>query len=248
MIDQPLDVQSVYILPDGSKGFFAARAADGYFQIYLAPMGGITEPVPLTTTPGHKMSPMLSADGNKIVFLQGSAVQQPDAECWTADMAVMNADGSNLYLLPAPLGWGVRHPSFSPDGSKIAMVLFECGFGGDSGIFIMNLDGSNLARITPDGPNGVLAVCPAFSPDGKQVVFSSVDGMSVYIVNTDGSGLKRLRSNGWDPLFIGDRIMFVSLGGKTQIYSMKADGTDVMQVTNDAFNDSFEVNVAWWQP
>jgi len=239
------DFHSVYLLPDGSKAVFAAHAADGYSQIYyLAPVDSSSEPVQLTTTPIHKMSPMLSADGSKIVFVQTSPLMQPDYDFWKVDIAIMNADGSNLNVIPAPLAMYLAHPSFSPDGSKLTAQFYGAGFGGDAGIFIMNADGTDPRRITPGGADGIAAERPAFSPDGNQIVFSSVGEMGVYIVNTDGSGLKKLTDYGWDPLFVGDRIMFVK---QDQIYKMKLDGTEVSRVTQNGQKHGFEMFV-WWQP
>ena len=61
----------------------------------------------------------------------------------------MNADGSNMvnltnkpgnYLGPAWSG-----PAWSPDGSKIA---FNIVVGYDSNIWVINIDGSNMKRLT----------------------------------------------------------------------------------------------------
>jgi Tol biopolymer transport system component len=192
---QLTDFNSVYVLSDGSKGVYAAQPIDnGYSQIYyLSALDGSTQPQQLTSTPVHKTSAMLSADGSKIVFLQLNPLQNdPDSHLiW--DVAVMDTNGSNLYVIPRPEGWYVSHPFFSPDGGTIVVALDQGAFG-DMGIFIMNADGSALRRLSPGGANGILAVAPAFSPDGKQVVFSSVgwNDVSIYIINTDGSGLQHI--------------------------------------------------------
>jgi dipeptidyl aminopeptidase/acylaminoacyl peptidase len=234
------DFHSVYVLPDGSKAVFAA--ADGYSQIYyLAPVDSTTEPVQLTTTPLHKINVMLSADGSRIAFLQFSPVQTGDYPKW--DVAVMDAHGSNLYVIPAPGIASFSHPYFSPDASKIVVAMGVAAFGADWDIYTMNADGTNLTRLTPDRFPGET---PAFSPDGNQIVFGSTASgdSSVYIMNTDGSGLKRVgpQDSKWrDPLFVSDRIMFVA---SREIYSIKPDGTDLRQVTNNTLEDSFERNPA----
>ncbi len=52
------------------------------------------------------------------------------------------------------------------------------------------------------------------------------------------------KNSGWeDPIFVGNRIMFVSRYGATEIYSMNTDGTDVMQVTNNIYKDAFEMSI-----
>ena len=228
---------SVYVLPDGSKGVFAARVDDGYSQIfYLAPFSSNATPIQLTTTPSHKTGAMLSADGSQITFMQERSGQVLPEE-YSFDIAVMNADGSNLHVLPLPFGLNFLHPFFSPDGSKITGAISMMGCFGECSVFTVNVDGTDFTRITPGGADGILAVAPAFSPDGKQVVFSSVGwgDVSLYIVNSDGSGLQRLgwTNAGWgDPLYVAGRLMFV---GNNQIYSMKPDGTDVKLVTGYAY-------------
>jgi dipeptidyl aminopeptidase/acylaminoacyl peptidase len=74
-----------------------------------------------------------SPDGNKILYLSGSAV---------SNLYIMNSDGSNKTLLASNAGMAC----FSSDGSKIFYINKSGQGGGD--IWIMNLDGSNKLAIT----------------------------------------------------------------------------------------------------
>jgi Tol biopolymer transport system component len=64
-------------------------------------------------------------------------------------------------------------------------------------IFVINVDGSDLTRLTnsPEPESW-----PDWSPDGQKIVFDS--GRSgdyyIYVMNADGSGLTRLAS-GFEP-------------------------------------------------
>jgi hypothetical protein len=81
---------------------------------------------------------------------------------------------------------------------------------------------------------------PAWSPDGLRLVFeSTLPGKSgVYVINRDGSGLRRLTPDsvesiqpGWSP--DGRRIVYTSdLGGHDEIYVMNADGSNPTRLTN----------------
>lgn len=237
---QTRDYHSVYVLPDGSKAVFTAKAADGYSQIYyLSPVDSTTQRVQLTTTPLHKTSAMLSGDGSKIVFTQ-FPVQTGEYPVW--DIAVMDTNGRNPYVIPAPAGLSFAHPSFSPDARKIVAAMGVGAFGADWYIYAMNADGSHLTKLT----DAVPGEAPTFSPDGNQIVFGSTASgdTSIYIMNTDGSGLKRVGqqdSNWRDPLFVGDRIMFLArVHVNTDILSIKPDGTGLRHVTSSVLEDAFE--------
>ncbi len=87
---------------------------------------------------------------------------------------------------------------------------------------------------------------PQLSPDGKTVAFTAqtVDMANntkptqIYVVPVDGGTPRRLTNDGmsntrprWTP--DSSRIVFVSdRNAGSQIWSMKADGTDVKQITN----------------
>ncbi len=83
-------------------------------------------------------------------------------------------------------------PVFSPDGKQIA---FMSGRDGNPEIYVMNVDGSNLRRLT-NHPAG--DTTPTWSPSGSQIAFTSDRSgkMQVYVMDsTDGSNLRRLTVN-----------------------------------------------------
>jgi Tol biopolymer transport system component len=74
-------------------------------------------------------------------------------------------------------------PAWSPDGEKIA---FESNRDGNSDIYVMNVDGSNIRRLTTDP---AIDCRPAWSPDGTKIAFQSQRSghWDIYIMNADGS-------------------------------------------------------------
>jgi WD40 repeat protein len=93
-----------------------------------------------------------------------------------------NLDGSDRKILP-----GVRTPSISPDGSKLAKDL-------DDGIYIVDLatDQKNHLDGTVEFDFG-----PLWTLDGSQIVFMRGNGSyDLFIVNVDGTGLRRLTNGG----------------------------------------------------
>jgi Tol biopolymer transport system component len=118
---------------------------------------------------------------------------------------------------------------------------------------MMRADGSHAHRLTTSW-----AEYPAFSPDGRTVVFlSRRDGnYEIYTIHADGSALRRLThtpEDEGDASFspTGNRILFASQRDSTdqssttgsgfetarQVYLMNADGSDQHPVIRDRASD-----------
>ena len=181
-----------------------------------------------TPTPLDVQTPAWSPDGRKLAF-----VSRRDGN---SEIYVINADGSgqeNLTQHPAR----DSHPSWSRDGRKLAFVSRRDG---NSEIYVMNADGSGLRNVTRAPSNDLH---PAWSPDGRAIAFVKMiqkkcapnppPGIpcnnyvtyepNLYVVNGDGSGLRRLRTQ-WAALINpswsadGKTIRFGS-------YLVQADGS-----------------------
>jgi TolB protein len=83
--------------------------------------------------------------------------------------------------------------ALSPQGDRIAFTTVL-----EADIYVVDVDGSNLVRLTSEREN----YTPAWSPDGQRIVFTSWsedatepeddEELGFYVVNADGSGLERL--------------------------------------------------------
>jgi len=127
------------------------------------------------------------------------------------------------------------NPLSSPIVSKIA---FRSERDGNWEIYVMNVDGSNIRRLTNNMARDDM---PRWSPDGKQIVFRSErDGnQEIYLMNSDGSNQRRLTNNDAkdsEPSFTpdGKRILFSSKRtGEWELYTMNLDGTDQKRVSTE---------------
>jgi TolB protein len=158
--------------------FVGLGTSPGY-DIYIINSDG-TNRRDLTNTQGYdERDPFFSYDGSKIVF---TSVRVTESEIW-----VMNSDGTNpVQLTSGP--WTNSGPAFSPDGSKIVFDRWPRGQAGFAEIYVMNADGSSVTQLT-DSPGTASNWRPRFSPDGRQIAFTSDrDGnREIYVMNADGS-------------------------------------------------------------
>lgn len=189
----------------------------------------------LTNNPEYDAEAIVSPDGKKIVF---TSKKHGDL-----DIYIMDSDGSNIKRLTDRFGYD-GGPWFSPDGKRIVWrawypeteeekLLWKKSMEGDYVIpvpldlWVMDADGSNKRRILH---NGASNFAPSWHPDGKRIIFSSnMDdwredlksyghNFELYIINDDGSGLKRLTYNK-----VFDGFPMFSPDGKKIVFSSNRD-------------------------
>lgn len=104
------------------------------------------------------LRPELSSDGEMFVARLARRTQD--------DIVLVKRDGTSWRDLTSDKYFD-RYPRWSPDAKRIA---FASDRSGGYEIWMLNVDGTNLRRVTYDSPKEGTSF-PVWSPDGKQLIF-----------------------------------------------------------------------------
>jgi Tol biopolymer transport system component len=193
---------------------------------------------------GFEGFPTLSPDG---AFLAYAAASDD-----VMDIFLERVGGGNPINLTKRDDSAQAMPAFSPDGQFIAFWSSQ----DDGGIHVMGATGESVRRLTSAGFD------PDWSPDGKKIVYAgegAFDPLSrnaqsaLFVVDAAGGEPQRLFEGDavdpeWSPN--GHRIAYWTNyvggtdSGDRDIWTVRADGTDPVAVTED-------VDVDWspvWSP
>jgi len=203
-------------------------------------------------------TPSYSPDGHELAFSRFDRVKDSIV---VAD-AKLRHPRRVFSFGHVPSAPSVGGPAWSPDGKRLAFVVsnengrrFKPVNG--TAIYVVNVDGSGLRRVTPWKLRAGAADELDWSPDGGRILFrtkpfaTTVTGGTLYTIRPDGTGLRRLTHfDPRDPLFgalqtgsyspDGSSICFATYHGAVEagpasrvpdVFVMSADGTDVRPVT-----------------
>jgi TolB protein len=168
--------------------------------------------------------------GQRVIF-SSQKTGNADSDIYSA-----RPDGSDVRQLTNGPGKNST-PSSSRDGKLIAFASTRDGE--KYQIYMMNVDGSNVRRLTTDSSIGFYN--PQFSPDGKRIVFYSEKGDGkdqVWVMNVDGSNKKMLTADighnifpGWSRN--GKKIIFSSSKRETNSSGSYVDGSYLYTINAD---------------
>lgn len=139
-------------------------------------------------------------------------------------------------------------------------IVFESERQGNSEIYAIDPDGSNLQQLTHTPGEKIRNWEPRWSPDGNSILFNSNrhgGEDEIYVMRADGSNVKRLTHtpgegrSSWAPVWSPDakKIAFTSDRDGTakgwsgyEIYVMDADGSNMQRLT---YQEGFDAPGDW---
>lgn len=170
---------------NGQIAFVSGRPADdGQADVYV--IGGPTEVAgaPLTTLPGQHRHPNWAPDASEIAYALHNGAT--DHDIWVHD-----ADSpASSRLTVSPLVTE-DHPTYSPDGTKIAFESEVTDGSNQRDILIMNADGSGTPVNLTNTATAVEST-PVWSPDGTTIYYArkannAATDFDIYLEPADNS-------------------------------------------------------------
>lgn len=212
---------------NGAASRASSAADDPVGDLYVVSSAGGTRHA-LTSTPGYETQPALSPDGRSIAL---------------GGIRLMNVDGSNERAVGTAVG---ERPRWSPDGRSLVYsagngslcgpTSWNCGF---TDVWTVNADGTGARKILD------MAVHPAWSPNGRQILFrdfvwgeSGGIVASLKVASPDGSNVRTLSraeaidgqhsSAAWSPN--GKWIAFNTYDRYHSLFVIRPDGSHRREV------------------
>jgi Tol biopolymer transport system component/DNA-binding winged helix-turn-helix (wHTH) protein len=130
------------------------------------------------THDGHEKIPV-GTDGSRLYFIQPSPVS----------IAQVGIAGGEIVQIPVAVPFLIDFDDVSPNGSNFLLETLEEG-SHSRGLWNIRIPGGPLRRLGEDYD-------AAFSPDGKSVIYSTLEG-DIYLVRGDGTENHKLTSVGPD--------------------------------------------------
>ena len=178
-------------------------------------------------------TPAFTPDGQSIVY---ASTASEVSQIYIADL-----DGRGFRRISYSRSIAVD-PAINPRTG--AQIAFTSGRSGLPQIYLMDIEGANIQKLSLGGGD---AVQPSWDPQGEHVAFAWTRGFepgnyNIFLLNiatrdmvqlTYGAG--RNENPYWSPS--GTHIVFSSdRQGTTQIYTMRADGTQIRRLTSAGRN------------
>lgn len=214
--------------PLGVNGQIAWDNPNGAGTVFTANSDGTHV---LQVTDAASSAPAWSPDGTRLLVSGPNSVGR-------IATSIVNADGTDFHTLPLRIpGLGLACTVWSPDGKYCAAQGGNDQDPSANGVYRVNVNNGSAVRLTSGND-----IPGDYSPDGSKIVFGRYDangnGLALYIVNANGTGLHQLVSENFQPVNDGswspqgNQIVFSQhvSGAPGSIWVINSDGTGLHQI------------------
>jgi TolB protein len=223
------------VSPDGTKVAFTSWVK-GQPAIFVFSVDPVRDLRYYNQAASVNQAGSFTPDGKQIVYASSAGT----GRC--CRIFIANLDGTGFRPISSSSAIEVE-PKVNPKtGSDI---VFSSGRSGPQQVYRMNMDGSDVERLTPGIGEASNA---SWHPDGQHIAFAWTQGYATgafniftmnvatkdYVQLTHGDGKNENPS--WAP--DGIHIVFAKTrGNSSQIYTMLADGNQLQQLTTAGHNE-----------
>ncbi len=229
----PSDDLMPAISPDGTKIAFASNR-NGNWDIFTMPVGGGAA-TQITFDVDEEVQPTWAPDGKRLAFSRKNG-RSGAWEIWIVDTTT---PGLRTFVCEGFL------PRWSPDAASDKLLFQRARQRGSRlyGIWTIDIvrgEGINPTEVLSARNAAILQ--PSWSPDGAQIVFTTVadpdsdfdwpDRSDIWVISADGTSRSALTNDQYrnmQPIWAADgRIYFVSnRSGIENVWAMTADRTTI---------------------
>ena len=174
------ELDSPSFSPGGRRIIVTRQVADRPTRVWTLRLDGTDRRLLVKDLPGEVAGGVFSPDGRLVAFSH----RPPGAEY--SAIYTVRTDGSGLRRI-TPLGFRDHSPDWAPGSRRLVFTRTSRDFS-RANLMVVNVGGANLSAITST-VHGVHADDPAWSPDGRWIVYHRLtDRQELRLIRPDGSG------------------------------------------------------------